>query len=313
MTTLQPETVVCQGVTKVYDGKVRAVDSVSFDLPSRGIFSLIGRNGAGKTTLVRILATELEPTSGRASIKGMDVMNDAKQLRERIAIVPQEARAISWMTPRQTVASYLLWRGFGYGEAKERADEYLGKLGLEQFANRLNGSLSGGTKRKVLVATVLASEADIVFLDEPTTGLDPVSRRELWGTLKQLGSERFTFLTTHYLEEAEQLADRIGILRDGRLVALGTLAELRSMTEYQYSVRIPPGTGTRVSEGESSVGEDGSTQVLLHEDDAFRVSKRLLEEGVRFSISPVSLDDIFLGLARQVEEVVDRGDEEEEN
>lgn len=313
MTALQTETVVCQGVTKVYGGKVRALDSVSFEVPSRGIFSLIGRNGAGKTTLVRILATELEPTSGRASIKGMDVMSDANRLRERIAIVPQEARAISWMTPRQTVASYLLWRGFGYGEAKERADEYLGKLGLEHFANMLNGSLSGGTKRKVLVATVLAAEVDIVFLDEPTTGLDPVSRKELWGILRRAGNEKFTFLTTHYLEEAEQLADRIGILRDGKLAALGTLAELRRTTEYQYSVRVPPGFRIRVPEGETSTVEDGSTQVLLHEDDAFKVSKRLLEEGVRFSISPVSLDDIFLGLSRQMEEVVEPRDEEEES
>jgi len=299
-------------VTKVYDGKVKALDSVSFEVPSRGIFSLIGRNGAGKTTLVRILATELEPTSGRASIKGLDVMKDARRLRERIAIVPQEARAISWMTPRQTVASYLLWRGYSYAEAKERADESLGKLDLEKFANRLNGRLSGGTKRKVLVATVLASEADIIFLDEPTTGLDPVSRRELWATLKQLGSERFAFLTTHYLEEAEQLAERIGILRDGKLAALGTLAELRSATEYQYSVRIPHGVMVKVAEGESSVAEDGSTQVLLHEDDAFRVSKRLAEEGVRFSISPVSLDDIFIGLSQQAEEVVERRNEEKE-
>ena len=312
MRLLEPGTVVCEGVTKVYGGKVRAVDSVSFDLPSRGIFSLIGRNGAGKTTLVRILATELEPTSGRASIKGMDVMRDAKRLRERVAIVPQEARAISWMTPKQTVTSYLLWRGYGYGEAKERADEYLGKLGLEKFANRLNGSLSGGTKRKVLVATVLSSEADTIFLDEPTTGLDPVSRRELWGTLKQLERERFTFLTTHYLEEAEQLADRIGILKDGKLIALGTLSELRSKTEYQYSVRIPPGFGTRITGGEVSTVEDGSTQVLLHEDEAFKMSKRLLEEGVKFSISPVSLDDIFLGLAGQIEEAPIKDEEEED-
>jgi ABC-2 type transport system ATP-binding protein len=313
MTTLQTETVACQGVTKVYGGKVRALDSVSFEVPARGIFSLIGRNGAGKTTLVRILATELEPTYGRASIKGMDVMKDADRLRERIAIVPQEARAISWMTPKQTVLSYLLWRGVAYDVASRRAVEALERVGLEGQANVLNRRLSGGTKRKVLVATVLASEADIIFLDEPTTGLDPVSRRELWGTLKHAGSERFTFLTTHYLEEAEQLADRIGILKDGKLAALGTLAELRRTTEYQYSVRVPPGISIRVPEGETSTVEDGSTQVLLREDDAFRVSKRLLEEGVRFSISPVSLDDIFLGLSQQTEEAVERTDEEEQS
>lgn len=312
MRLLQRDTIECHGVTKVYTAGIRAVDSVEFDIPAHGIFGLIGRNGAGKTTLVRILATELEPTYGRASINGMDVMEDAARLRERIAIVPQEARAISWMTPKQTVTSYLLWRGFGYGEAKKRADESLGRLGLQEFADKLNSSLSGGTKRKVLVATVLASEADVVFLDEPSTGLDPISRMELWDTLRQLGSDRFAFLTTHYLEEAEQLAERIGVLKDGKLVALGTLSELRRMSKYQYSLRIPPGVAIDLPEGEVSTGEDGERRVLLHEDEAYRLSRRLLESGAKFSVSPVSLDDVFLNLVGRNDKVGKEDHEKED-
>ncbi len=291
---------MCRDLTKVYKGGRRALEAVSFSLQSNGIFSLIGRNGAGKTTLVRILATELEPTSGSASINGIDCVKEAKKLREQIAIVPQEARTIPWMTPSQTVLSYLLWRGMSYREAKERAVEALAKLSLEKSADVLNRQLSGGTKRKVMIATVIASEADVVFLDEPTTGLDPISRKELWGLLRELGRTRFTFLTTHYLEEAEQLAERIGILKDGRLVAIGTLDDLRRHVKYQYSIKLPSQAPLpNPVEGEIMTGEDGATQLLTHEDEAFRVSKKLSEGGVRFSITPVSLDEIFFHLAGQ--------------
>ena len=230
----------CNGLTKVYEDHRKALENVTFSVETNGIFGLIGRNGAGKTTLIRILATELQPTAGTASINGFDVLRQESKLREKIAIVPQEARAVRWMTAKQTVFSYLLWRGWGYNDAKRLADESLAKLGLEEYANVLTSKLSGGTKRKVLLATVTASEADVIFLDEPTTGLDPISRRELWEILRALGKERFIFLTTHYLEEAEQLADKIGILKDGKLVSFGTLPELRKTVRYQYSIKLPP-------------------------------------------------------------------------
>jgi len=288
---------VCESLGKLYGGKTKALDSVSFSVPSSGIFALIGRNGAGKTTLVRILATELELTSGRASIDGIDVMRQEKVLRERIAIVPQEARTVSWMTPVQTVLAYLLWRGFGYSEARKRASETLSKLGLEKNAHTMNHDLSGGTKRKVLAATALASEAEIVFLDEPTTGLDPISRKEFWEILRVFAKDRFIFLTTHYLEEAEEVADNIGILGQGKLVAAGSLQSIRDRMKYPYSIKLPSGATlpSKVT-GEVIVGKRGETQVLTNEDEAFAISRRLSEGGQRFSISPVTLDDIFFQL-----------------
>jgi ABC-2 type transport system ATP-binding protein len=295
---------VSEKLTKVYSGArfKRALDEIDMDIPMRGILAFIGRNGAGKTTLVRILATQLEPTSGLARIDGLDVMNDAKELRNRIAIVPQEARTVAWMSPKQTVLSYLMWRGYDYSKAKEMAVEALAKVGVEQYMDRLNRTLSGGTKRKVLVATALASEADIVFLDEPTTGLDPISRKELWNYLVNLGKERFTILTTHYLEEAEQLADRICILDKGRLVGSGTLQELRGMVKYQYSIRVQKEIQLLVTaNGELARSRDGSVQLLTTEDEAFRLSRNLFESGQRFSISPVTLDDIFFYLANKDE------------
>ena len=230
---------VCKDLTKSYESQKLALKSVSFNVLTNGIFTLIGRNGAGKSTLTRILATILEPTSGKAEIDGLDVMTDARKLRDRIAVVPQEGRAVAWVTPIQTVSTYLMWRGYGYGESRKRADEALSRVGLEKYANSLNRRLSGGMKRKVLLSMVLASEAEIIFLDEPSTGLDPISRRELWDLLVDLGRERFVFLTTHNLEEAEQVSSRIGILGDGRLLAIGTLEELRNEMKYGFSLVLP--------------------------------------------------------------------------
>ena len=290
----------CHGLTKIYEGQNKALDDISFQVETNGIFGLIGRNGAGKTTLIRILSTELEPTGGSASINGLDISRNEDKLREKIAIVPQEARAIRWMTPKQTVFSYLLWRGYSYGDAKELSDQSLAKLGLQQYANVLNSRLSGGTKRKVLIATVTASEAEVIFLDEPTTGLDPISRRELWDILRTLGKERFIFLTTHYLEEAEELAEKIGILKDGKLVSIGTLSDLRKSSKYQYSIKLPSKASVpTLREGEATTDAHGHVQIMTNEEEAFRLARLLSEQGIKFSINPVTLDDVFFYLVGQ--------------
>jgi ABC-2 type transport system ATP-binding protein len=287
----------CKEITKVYQDHRKALDKVSFTVETNGIFGLIGRNGAGKTTLIRILSTELEPTSGTASINDLDILTQTDAIREKIAIVPQEARAIRWMTPKQTVMSYLLWRGYHYKQANQLAVESLKKLNIEQYANILNSNLSGGTKRKVLIATVTASEAGIIFLDEPTTGLDPISRRELWAILRELGKERFIFLTTHYLEEAEQLADQIGILKEGKLVSIGNLSELRKSSRYQYSIKLAPKVQVpTLNDGEVTIGTSGYTQIMTNEAEAFRLARLFSEQAVKFSITPVTLDDIFFRL-----------------
>ncbi|MGA2681975.1 MAG: ABC transporter ATP-binding protein [Candidatus Bathyarchaeia archaeon] len=293
-------TLECNGLTKIYEDHRKALENVTFSVETSGIFGLIGRNGAGKTTLIRILATELQPTSGTASINGFDILKQENKLREKIAIVPQEARAIRWMTPKQTVSSYLLWRGYSYGDANRLANESLEKLGLQEYANVLTSRLSGGTKRKVLIATVMASEAEVIFLDEPTTGLDPISRRELWEILRALGKRRFIFLTTHYLEEAEELADKIGILKEGQLVSIGTLSEIRKASKYQYSIKLAANAPVpTLNEGEVTKDTRGHTQIMTNENEAFRLAKMLSEQGIKFSINPVTLDDIFFLLVGQ--------------
>jgi ABC-2 type transport system ATP-binding protein len=286
----------CCNLTKVYGDQRLALDNVTLSVETKGIFGLIGRNGAGKTTLIRMLATELEPTRGTAAINGMDVMKQTNTLREKIAIVPQEARTVRWMTPKQTVFSYLLWRGYPYKEAHRLATESLAKLGLEQYSNMLNARLSGGTKRKVLIATVTSSEAEIIFLDEPTTGLDPISRHELWGMLKELSKTRFIFLTTHYLEEAEQLADQIGILKEGKLVSVGTLAELRKSSPFQFSIKLPAKAAVPSIKNAEVTTSGDYTQIMTNEADAFRLARLLSEQGTKFAITPITLDDIFFQL-----------------
>jgi ABC-2 type transport system ATP-binding protein len=283
----------CERITKIYSGGKAALSSVSFTIPAHGVFAVIGRNGAGKTTLARILSTLLEPSSGRATIDGLDVMTEARKLRERMAVVPQEGRTISWMTPVQSVSAYLLWRGVGYRESMVRAAEAVGRVGLQEQGDRLNRTLSGGMKRKVLVAMALASDSEFIFLDEPSTGLDPISRQELWKLLIELGRDRFVFLTTHYLEEAERVANRVAIIDYGRMVAMGTMEELRGRLEHQYSLKVPADAVLPVVRGEKIPLGNGQLQVLTTQEEALALSKGLIEANAQFSVNPVTLDDIF--------------------
>ncbi|NLI73992.1 MAG: ABC transporter ATP-binding protein [Euryarchaeota archaeon] len=287
----------CVNLGKIYEGNNEALSSVNLNIPTKGIFSIIGRNGAGKTTLIRILATLLEPSSGSATINGLDIMEDADELRKKMAVVPQEGRPIPWLTPLQTVSSYLMWRGDSYRVSRRKADEALAMVELQEVSNRLNYKLSGGMRRKTLLAMVLASDAEIIFLDEPTTGLDPISRQVIWDLLIDIGKERFLFLTTHYLEEAEAVADSIGIFDEGSLLALGNMDDLRAGMRYQYSVKVSSDIDTSMIEGIVLKSHDEQSQILTTREEAMSLSNMLISQGVQFSMNPVTLDDIFYNIA----------------
>ena len=296
-------------ISKKYNPKVFALKDINFSVDLKGIMAVIGKNGAGKTTLVRILSTQLMPTNGQAFIEGYDVIREPQKVRNIIAAVPQEARAIPWLTPIQTVLSYLMWRGLSYSEAKEKGKESLRILGLENVENEKKRKLSGGQKRKVLVATVLASEAPLIFLDEPTTGLDYLSRKELWSLLLEMKKNRLIILTTHYLEEAEILGDKIGILDRGKLLDLNDMQSLRNKMELPYSIKIFDqnfkvefdGTVKRVSDG---------LQIFTNEKNVYEIVPKLLENKIRFSVQEVSLSNIFEFFVEggvQDEEVLESG------
>ncbi|ACB40009.1 ABC transporter ATP-binding protein [Pyrobaculum neutrophilum] len=230
--------IACRGVGRRFGG-FWALRGVTFEVGRGAAVAVLGPNGAGKTTLVRILTTELAPTEGAAEVAGLDVVKDAERLRRVIAAVPQEARPIDFLTPYEFVLSYLLLRGLPLREARRRTAEALRQFGLWEARGRELDALSGGMKRRTLVAAVFASEAEVVFLDEPTTGLDAYSRRVVWNAVAELKRRGATVvLTTHYAEEAAALADWVLVLKGGRAVDFAPPAKLVEKVPGRYVVEV---------------------------------------------------------------------------
>ena len=221
-----------EGLTKIFEqGKkheVIALDSVSLDIHRGEVFGLLGPNGAGKTTLIRILVGLLTPTKGKASVLDMDVVEDIDDIRERVALLPQEAGVYDRLTARENLVYYGGLYGIPEDVLNERADHLLDIVGLRKKEDYQVKGFSGGMKRKVLVARALIIEPEIIFMDEPTTGVDTVGARVVRNLLKKLSSERdqTIILTTHDLSEVTELCHRVGILYEGQLVAIGKPSEL---------------------------------------------------------------------------------------
>ena len=221
-----------EGLVKHYDGRegtVEAVRGVDLEVHAGEVFGFLGPNGAGKSTTVRMLTTLLSITAGRAEVVGIDVARNPDEVRRRIGVALQEAG----LDPRQTGRELLVMHGrlFGFGaaEAKERAQQLLALVELEDAADRVIKGYSGGMQRRLDLAAALVHEPEVLFLDEPTTGLDPASRLTVWEELRRINGRGTTvFLTTQYLEEADQLCDRLAIIDGGRIVREGTPAQLKA-------------------------------------------------------------------------------------
>ncbi len=222
-----PWAIIVEGLVRDYDG-LRAVDGVDLAVRDGEIYGFLGPNGAGKSTTVRILTTLLRPTGGLATVAGHDVVHEAAAVRRNIGVALQEAALDPLMTGRELLRLQGALHGLGRAAARERADELLHRVDLVDAADRRVGTYSGGMRRRLDLAMALVHRPRVLFLDEPTTGLDPASRAALWREVRALNDEGTTvFLTTQYLEEAEQLAGRVGIIDHGRIVAEGTPAELK--------------------------------------------------------------------------------------
>jgi ABC-2 type transport system ATP-binding protein len=221
-----------EGLTKIFEkGKKRevvALNSVDLEIKRGHVFGLLGTNGAGKTTLIRILVGLLTPTAGRAFVLGEDVTKNPDYVRERVSLLPQEAGIYDRLTARENLVYYGGLYGIPEEELNERADELLETVGLKDKEHYQVKGFSGGMKRKVLVARALVIEPEILFLDEPTTGVDTLGARIVRNLLKRLSSEqrRTIILTTHDLNEVSELCDRVGILNDGKLIATGKPSQL---------------------------------------------------------------------------------------
>ena len=217
-------------VKKYHD--VVALDGVSFDIFKGEVFSLVGPNGSGKTTTVEILECLRKPSSGSAKVLGFDILKDELEIKKRIGVVPQEFNTFERLTVKENVQ--LISEIYA---KKSDIKSLLEDMDLWEIRNKRFGTLSGGQKRRVGIAMALISDPEIVFLDEPTTGLDPVSRRECWEFIRKLRkSGKTVFLTTHYMEEVEQLSDRISIIIKGKILNTGTVKEL--INQYGMGSRV---------------------------------------------------------------------------
>lgn len=214
-----------KALTKKY-GDICAVSGLDLEVEQGELFSLLGVNGAGKSTTIKMLCGLTEPTSGTAAILGRDVVRERQAVRECINLSPQETA----VAPNLTVEENLAFFSGIYGKEQSSSRNIIEKLHLVEVAKKKAKTLSGGYQRRLSIAIALVTEPKVLFLDEPTLGLDVLARRELWQLIRSLKGKTTVILTTHYLEEAEALSDRIGILCEGKLIAVGTADELKEKT-----------------------------------------------------------------------------------
>jgi ABC-2 type transport system ATP-binding protein len=302
-------------LTKVYKHSRRpALDGLNLEIEEGQIFTLLGRNGAGKTTFLRIASTQLMPTSGSVMVLGLDAVKQAKELREKIAITPQEAETIYPLTARDHVMLCLRMRGMDKLTAVKRTSQAIEALELSEVADMNTDWLSGGLKQRVIVAMAIATDAEMIFLDEPSIGLDPLNRRRVWEQLTRLKQEgRTIVLTTHYMDEAEALSDRLVIISRGKLVAQGTPQSVRaSFTNRSARVDVYNKFSQKELEPYGRVVEiAGRFRVLTDADGAKNLGDDAVARGASIAIGPVSLDDVFVDIVGEAEKGEEEyGDEE---
>lgn len=219
-------------LTKKYKNKT-AVNGIDFHVEEGELFALLGVNGAGKTTTIRMLCCLSKPTSGGARVCGFDTLSDSEEVKRVIGISPQDTAIAENLTIRENLELIARIYGFSPEKVKDKAAEMIELFGMDEVQNDRAKTLSGGWKRKLSIAMALISEPKVLFLDEPTLGLDVLARRELWTAIEALKGRITIILTTHYMEEAESLSDRIAIMLGGRIAAMGTLAEIEQIAGEQ--------------------------------------------------------------------------------
>ncbi|MDG9720227.1 ATP-binding cassette domain-containing protein [Streptomyces sp. DH24] len=299
-------------VTKSF-GDVVALDGVNVSVPEGSIHGLLGHNGAGKTTLVHILSTLLEPTSGTARICGLDVNADAQEVRRRIGLTGQFASVDEQLSGRENLMLIARLLGATRRQAAVRSEELLELFDLSEAAKRPASTYSGGMRRRLDIAASLVGAPQVIFLDEPTTGLDPTSRIGVWEIIKRLAKDGVSvLLTTQYLEEADQLCERITLLSKGSVVAGGTPAELKaavgqrmvtvtlsSESEVPAAVRALDAAGFRAAPQES--GAVVGVPVAASADLAVvvRTLNEAQTEIAELGFSEPTLDDVYLRLTRE--------------
>lgn len=275
------------GVRKSF-GKNPVLQGLDLSVSKGEVFALLGPNGAGKTTSINILTTLIRPDSGSVLVSGIDVAIDPNEAKRRFAVTGQSAAVDEYLSTRENLILLARLSGLSHRESKVRATQLAERLSLTSFIDTRVAALSGGMRRRLDLALSLVVQVDVLILDEPTTGLDTRSRRELWDEVKELAQGGTTvFLTTQYLEEADALADRIGLLDRGRLAGLGTPAELKAKVG-QGMVAVHDDRGTTISQVPTTGTVRDISSVLA------TVEPEFAEASV--SLRHPSLDDVFLSL-----------------
>jgi ABC-2 type transport system ATP-binding protein len=297
-----------EGLVRVFKGGIRAVDGIDLQVAPGEIYGFLGPNGAGKSTTVLVLTTLLPPTEGRASVAGFDVSRQGGQVRAKIGAALQEAALDQFLTGREHMDLQGGLHGLPRDDRRRRGDELLARVGLSEAADRKVGGYSGGMKRRLDLALALVHRPAILFLDEPTTGLDPQSRSALWDEVARLAADDgvTVFLTTQYLEEADVLADRVGIIDHGRIVAEGTPEALKG-EHGRSTVELVPAEPARRPDfarvlerfGEPAPAAPKAVAVMLHDpiDGLAEMIRTLDAEGLKVASLEVhqpTLDDVFL-------------------
>jgi ABC-2 type transport system ATP-binding protein len=295
-------------LAREFEGGIKAVDGVDLIVAEGEIYGFLGPNGAGKTTTVRMLTTLLRPTGGRAVVAGFDVTEDPGAVRRKIGVALQEAALDPLMTGRELLELQATLHGISKREGHLKSRWLLNRVGLTLAGDRRVGTYSGGMRRRLDLAAALVHTPEVLFLDEPTTGLDPVSRKAIWEEVRKLNEEGTTvFLTTQYLEEADQLADRVGIISGGKLVAEGTPQALKAEVgrpHLELCLVDQPGNESRAEQVLSRFGRplparDGTLMVELENgsSEIGPIVVALNREGLdveSLDLVQPTLDDVFV-------------------
>ena len=315
-----------KGLVKVF-GENRAVDGVDLKIEPGMVFGLLGPNGAGKTTTIRMLATLLRPDDGSATVLGHDVVREADQVRSRVSMTGQYASVDEDLTGTENLVMLARLLGFDKQGARERSAELLEAFGLSDAADRQIKNYSGGMRRRIDIAASIVVAPDLIFLDEPTTGLDPRSRNQVWNVVRALVADGTTvLLTTQYLDEADQLADRIAVIDHGKVIAEGTSSELKaSVGAGALHVRVAEPEQAEQAEqmlvaalGDDVSRESDGISLSARADDPSLVASLLTQlndsgvEVTEFSLGQPSLDEVFLALTgHPAEDDAERSDQPE--
>ncbi|MEX2426580.1 MAG: ATP-binding cassette domain-containing protein [Thermomicrobiaceae bacterium] len=326
MSATRPLAIEVSGLVKTY-GETQAVRGVDLQVSAGTVYGLLGPNGAGKTTTARMLATLTKPTAGTARVFGHDVVNEADTVRGLVSMTGQFASVDEDLTGMENMILIGRLLGFSWGDARERGKELINAFGLSDSADRQVKTYSGGMRRRLDIAASIIVTPEVLFLDEPTTGLDPRSRNEVWDIVRALVSTGTTvLLTTQYLDEADQLADRIAVIDHGRVIAEGTPAELKaSVGAGTLNVRVREPHERLAAQG--VLGQTLDVEIELGSDPSLLIARVGTTHGVanafaelsrreieitEFSLGQPSLDEVFLTLTGYPAEEQDSDEENTE-